>query len=115
MAPNVDQELAKLGEDGQTRINAINAWADAKLSEDTKNALNSLATTAEGVVAIEEMMALSQSSANSVDGGQSAPVAESLEELQALMNDPKYWGAAGVRDQGLIDRVTKGFERLQNG
>ena len=60
-------------------------------------------------------MALSQSSASSVDGGQSAPVAESLEELQALMNDPKYWGAAGVRDQGLIDRVTKGFERLQNG
>lgn len=115
MAPNVDQELEKLGEDGQTRINAINAWADAKLSEDTKNALNSLATTAEGVVAIEEMMALSQSSASSVDGGQSAPVAESLEELQALMNDPKYWGAAGVRDQGLIDRVTKGFERLQNG
>ena len=40
-APNVDQELAKLGEDGQTRIDAINAWADAKLTEDTKNALNS--------------------------------------------------------------------------
>ena len=60
-------------------------------------------------------MAISQTSANNVDGAQSAPVAESLEELQSLMNDPKYWGAAGVRDQALIDRVTKGFERLQNG
>ena len=113
--PNVDQELAKLGEDGQTRIDAINAWADAKLSEDTKNALNMLATTAEGVVAIEEMMSLAQTSANNVNGQQSTPVAESLEELQALMNTEKYWGAAGVRDQQLIDRVTKGFERLQNG
>ena len=74
-----------------------------------------LATTAEGVVAIEEMMSLSQSSANNVDGASTTPVAESLEELQALMNDPKYWGAAGVRDEQLIDRVTKGFERLQNG
>ena len=114
-APNVDQELAKLGEDGQTRIDAINAWADAKLTEDTKNALNSLATTAEGVVAIEEMMSLSQSSANAVDASQSTPVAETLEELQALMNTEKYWGAAGVRDDQLVDRVTKGFERLQNG
>ena len=114
-APNVDQELAKLGEDGQTRIDAINAWADAKLTEDTKNALNSLATTAEGVVAIEEMMSLSQTSANTVDASQSTPVAETLEELQALMNDPRYWGAAGVRDDQLVDRVTKGFERLQNG
>ena len=114
-APNVDQELAKLGEDGQTRIDAINAWADAKLTEDTKNALNSLATTAEGVVAIEEMMSLSQASANTVDASQSTPVAETLEELQALMNTEKYWGAAGVRDDQLVDRVTKGFERLQNG
>ena len=114
-APNVDQELAKLGEDGQTRIDAINAWADAKLTEDTKNALNSLATTAEGVVAIEEMMSLSQTSSNTVDASQSTPVAETLEELQALMNDPRYWGAAGVRDDQLVDRVTKGFERLQNG
>ena len=31
------------------------------------------------------------------------------------MNDPRYWGAAGVRDDQLVDRVTKGFERLQNG
>ena len=61
------------------------------------------------------MMSLSQSSANNVDGASTTPVAESLEELQALMNDPKYWGAAGVRDEQLIDRVTKGFERLQNG
>ena len=114
-APNVDQELAKLGEDGQTRIDAINAWADAKLTEDTKNALNALATTAEGVVAIEEMMSLSQSSANTVDASQSTPVAETLEELHALMNTEKYWGAAGVRDDQLVDRVTKGFERLQNG
>ena len=114
-APNIDQELAKLGEDGQTRIDAINAWADAKLTEDTKNALNALATTAEGVVAIEEMMSLSQSSANTVDASQSTPVAETLEELQALMNTEKYWGAAGVRDDQLVDRVTKGFERLQNG
>ena len=114
-APNVDLELAKLGEDGQTRIDAINAWADAKLTEDTKNALNALATTAEGVVAIEEMMSLSQSSANTVDASQSTPVAETLEELQALMNTEKYWGAAGVRDDQLVDRVTKGFERLQNG
>lgn len=114
-APNIDQELAKLGEDGQTRIDAINAWADAKLTEDTKNALNSLATTAEGVVAIEEMMSLSQASANTVDASQSTPVAETLEELQALMNTEKYWGAAGVRDDQLVDRVTKGFERLQNG
>ena len=106
-APNVDQELAKLGEDGQTRIDAINAWADAKLTEDTKNALNALATTAEGVVAIEEMMSLSQSSANTVDASQSTPVAETLEELQALMNTEKYWGAAGVRDDQLVDRVTK--------
>ena len=114
-APDPNAELAKLGEDGKTRIEAINAWADSKLSENTRNALNSLATTADGVLAIEEMMSVSQSSANTVDGGQSAPVGETLEELQALMNSPQYWGAAGVRDDTLIDRVTKGFERLQNG
>ncbi|RAI58751.1 capsid assembly protein [Roseicella frigidaeris] len=92
------------GEDAYRRIaGQLAAWGQAKLPPTVYAAL---ASTAEGVMALEQMMrgqepGLARESA--------PPGAESETELRALMRDPRYWR---TRDPQFIQRVTEGFRRL---
>lgn len=95
------------GEDAFRRMAAqLSAWGQAKLPPAVYTAL---AATAEGVMALEQMMrgqepGLSRESA--------PPEGESETELRALMRDPRYWRS---RDPQFIQRVTEGFRRLVGG
>ncbi|NOG71329.1 capsid assembly protein [Roseicella sp. DB1501] len=92
------------GEEAYRRIaGQLAAWGRAKLPPTVYAAL---ASTAEGVMALEQMMrgqepGLARESA--------PPGAESESELRALMRDPRYWRS---RDPQFIQRVTDGFRRL---
>ena len=112
VAPNFDAEMKKLGEDANTRIDAIKAWSDSSLSETAQGYLAQMATTAEGVTAIEELMALSAKSANVVSDQPSVASVPTMEELQELMNSPGYWDHSGKRDMELVRKVEEGFKRL---
>lgn len=112
VAPNYDAELKKLGEDATTRIDAVKAWSETSLSENTQRYLSQIATTAEGVTAIEELMGLSSKSVNSVSDQPSAPSALTMEDLQGLMNTSGYWDNSGKRDMDLVRKVEDGFKRL---
>jgi hypothetical protein len=109
--PDMEVELARLGEDGKTRIAAINAWVSSSFSEETQNAFDQIAQSAEGIAAIEEIMGkLGGGSGEDVPSGLGEPVL-TREELTALMGSPAYWDP-GKRDPALIAKVTRGFERL---
>lgn len=92
------------GEEGFRRTaTQLSAWGQAKLPPAVYAAL---AATAEGVMALEQMMrgqepGLARESA--------PPQAESETELRAMMRDPRYWRS---RDPQFIQRVTEGFRRL---
>jgi hypothetical protein len=109
-APNIEAEMAKLGDDAQTRVNAVKSWSE-KLSTQTQEQLAKVANSAEGLMAVEELMGMVGKSGGLVDSQASAPVKRTIEELQQLMNSPKYWDPAH-RDPKLIEEITQGFARL---
>ncbi|HYD97769.1 MAG TPA: hypothetical protein VEH84_00175 [Alphaproteobacteria bacterium] len=69
-------------------------------------ALDGLATTFDGIVALHRMMAGGEAPALR-GGGEAGPAGEA--ELRRLMRDPRYWRD---RDPALVAQVTEGFKRL---
>ena len=87
----------------QQMASQLAAWGKAKLPP---GVFAALAGTADGVLALEQMMR-----------GQEPPLARDTQppeaasegELRAMMRDPRYWRS---RDPQFIQRVTDGFRRL---
>lgn len=92
------------GEDRFRQVAAqLSAWGRAKLPEPVYEAL---ASTAEGVLALEQMMRKEEP----VLSRDAAPPARDSEtELRAMMRDPRYWRS---REPEFVRRVTEGFRRL---
>ncbi|CAO3399069.1 capsid assembly protein [Azospirillum palustre] len=84
------------------------AWAGKTLPP---AAVEGLATTYEGVMALYAMMTGSEPAALSMAGNR-AGGSEGEVELRTLMRDPRYWRD---RDPAVIARVTEGFQRLYPG
>jgi hypothetical protein len=55
--PDQAAELAKMGENGEDRFNRVREWAAATLSDEEYGLLGALVSTAEGVGAMEKIMA----------------------------------------------------------
>ncbi|MCX7371390.1 MAG: hypothetical protein NTW56_02950 [Alphaproteobacteria bacterium] len=68
-----------------------------------------LATTFEGVLAMERMMAGHEPA---MTRDTDTPTAESEDELRKLMRDPRYWRS---REPDFVRRVTDGFRRIVGG
>jgi vacuolar-type H+-ATPase catalytic subunit A/Vma1 len=98
-----------LGDNAKSRLEAAELWSKKYLSNEAYDAMSKLATTAEGVKAIEEIMNITKSkplpNANTV-------VDAELEEgdLRSMMNDPRYFDPAR-RDQAYYDKVTRLYEK----
>ena len=108
--PNVEQETQLLGDNARDRIESADLWAKKHLSENAYSTVAKLSSTAEGVKALEEIMALNKSAVmpqtpTAVD---SKP---SLADLRMMMKDPRYW-KDGEKDPVYIDRVSKLFEQV---
>lgn len=79
------------------------AWGRAKLPAPVYEALSS---TAEGVLALEQMMRKEEPG---LAREAAPPAAASESELRAMMRDPRYWR---TREPEFVRRVTEGFRRL---
>lgn len=78
-------------------------WGKANLPAP---ALQALATTYEGCLALHTMM---QNSEPPLMRGGEAPDRGSLDQLRSMMRDPRYWRD---RDPAFVRQVTEGFERV---
>jgi hypothetical protein len=81
----------------------IAAWGRANLPEPVFAALS---TTAEGVIAMQRMMAAKEPS---LARGGDADAGPDEAELRKMMRDPRYWRS---REPDFVRRVTDGFRRL---
>ncbi|HYZ32345.1 MAG TPA: hypothetical protein VE684_08700 [Crenalkalicoccus sp.] len=81
----------------------IAAWGRANLPAPVFAALS---TTAEGVMALEQMM---QKGEPTLSRDAAVPAAPSESELRAMMRDPRYWR---TREPAFVQRVTDGFRKL---
>jgi len=107
--PNLQEEMAKLGDNARERIEAADLWSKKYLSTDAYDAIANLASTAEGVKALEEIMSLSKSkplpNTNTV-----VDVELDERDLQSMMQDPRYW-KEGMKDPAYIAKVTNLYQK----
>jgi len=107
--PNLQEEMAKLGDNAKERIEAADLWSKKYLSTDAYDAIANLASTAEGVKALEEIMSLSRSkplpNTNTV-----IDVELDERDLQSMMKDPRYW-KEGMKDPAYIAKVTNLYQK----
>lgn len=107
--PNLQEEMAKLGDNARERIEAADLWSKKYLSTDAYDAIANLASTAEGVKALEEIMSLSR---NKPLPNTNTVVDVELDErdLQSMMKDPRYW-KEGMKDPAYIAKVTNLYQK----
>ena len=108
--PDMQQEMQKLGDNANTRVEAADLWSKKYLTPSSYETVSKLASTAEGVKALEEIMALNKSSVmpNNPTAVEAKP---SVDDLRSMMKDPKYW-KDGEKDPAYIERVSKLFEQV---
>jgi len=108
--PNIEQESQLLGDNAKDRIESADLWAKKHLSENAYSTIAKLSSTADGIKALEEIMALNKGSV--MPQGQTAVEAKpSLNDLRSMMKDPRYW-KDGDKDPAYIARVSKLFEQV---
>tara|TARA_B100000131_G_scaffold297710_1_gene316713 strand:- start:404 stop:1153 length:750 start_codon:yes stop_codon:yes gene_type:complete len=111
--PNVDLERQKLGDNGKERIEAASMWSKKHLSPDGYSAIANMASTAEGVKAIEEIMNLTKDT-NIPTTQTQIDVSANADDLKTMLNDPRYWDSSR-RDPAYVRRVTELYEKAYKG
>ena len=107
--PNHDIEIQKLGDNGKARVEAAEMWSKKHLSPDGYTAVAKLASSAEGVKVIEELMKLNKDSNMPVQTTQ-MDVSASADDLRSMLNDPRYYDSS-KRDPAYVKRVTALYEK----
>tara|TARA_R100000951_G_scaffold84469_1_gene72257 strand:+ start:150 stop:899 length:750 start_codon:yes stop_codon:yes gene_type:complete len=107
--PDPEEEVKKLGDNANVRLEAVDLFARQFFPEQYIESIEDLAATADGVKALEFIMAKLQSPAIGSDG---TPVGRITEQsLKDLMADERYWHPAR-RNPDFIKQVDEGFEKL---
>jgi hypothetical protein len=107
--PDVNAEMEKLGDNSKERVEAAELWSKKNLSPEAYNTFSSVASTAEGVKAIEEIMKMTKDSPMPTTPTQ-VSVTPDLGDLKSMMNDPRYYDS-NKRDDSYIKRVTELYEK----
>lgn len=111
--PNPQVETQKLGDAGKERIEAADMWSKKHLSPEGYNTIANLASTADGVKVVEELMKLNKDS-NMPTSNTQVDAQATQDDLKAMLNDPRYWDS-NKRDPGYVRRVTELYEKAYKG
>ncbi len=120
-SPDMNEEVTKLGENAKERIQLLNNWAKANLSDDSFHALTGSLRTAEAIKALEELRGKFMTDSTMVPNGNDSGVGEgaSLEDVKNEMatnldkykSDPNYRKEiqgkleVAARRSGYVDKV----------
>ena len=107
--PNPNLEVQKLGDHGKERVEAAEMWSKKHLSPDGFSTISKIASTAEGVKVVEELMKLNKDSTMPTQTTQ-IDVAASADDLKSMLNDPRYYDSS-KRDPAYVKRVTELYEK----
>ena len=111
--PNLELEKQKLGDNGKERVEAASMWSKKHLSPEAYNTVQDLASTADGVKVVEELMKLTKDT--TMPTSNTAIDAQATQDdLKAMLNDPRYWDS-NKRDPGYVRRVTELYEKAYKG
>lgn len=113
MAPDVEAEKSKLGENADQRIEAVGLYLKSNLSEEQYASLERAMVSAEALEAIETLIGKNNLAKVRTENAQSGE-GLTLEKLRQMQNDPRYYDPA-KRDPQFIKEVQEGYERLFAG
>ncbi len=108
---NPDEELEKLGDNANARIEAAALFSQKFFGEKHMPSIERLAETSEGVEVIEFIMEQLQSTPLGSDATPSAQITE--EGLREMMQDERYWNPAR-RNDDYVKQVQEGYKKLYN-
>jgi hypothetical protein len=112
MQPDLEAERAKLGENANARIEAVDLWANKFFPDSMADAVLTIGQTAAGIEALEHIMR--QVSDPSVTADVSSVSNVNENDLRAMMQDPRYWNPA-KREPNFVKQVEDGFSKLYRG
>lgn len=108
-APDVQAELAKLGDNANARIEAAALFSKQFFPEAHISSVERLTETADGLMALEFIM--EQMKSTSVNGS-TTPASQITEEsLRGMMQDERYWNPAR-RDMDYVKQVDDGWQKF---
>jgi hypothetical protein len=110
--PDIESETKRLGEKGKERLERVDNWMSANMTRGAYAALSNVATKAEVVIAIEELMQKAGAPAFAIAdnelGGQEV-LNDAL--VRSWMADPKYWDPA-KREPKFVEKVDKAWQKM---
>lgn len=86
-----EDELAKLGENANERIEAVNAWVTKNIAKDHFGQIKKIMTTADGVAFLESVMEERAENGFAPEGGGQKSTVLTREEIRQMQTDPR-WG-----------------------
>lgn len=114
--PVFEEEMQKLGENAQARIERVANWVKGRVSDEHYKLLEKMMDRAGAVEAFESIMEktgepkfAAQTGAQGSTGG-----VKSLDELRKLQDDPRYWDAT-KRDKDYVAMVQREYARAFPG
>jgi hypothetical protein len=110
--PDRDTQLNLLGENATQRIESADLWAKKNLSESSYAAIANMASTAEGVKAIEEIMSLNKDAPIPTTETKIDVQLDPL-DIRSMMADERYW-KDGAKDPAYIKKVSDLYEKYSN-
>ena len=109
--PNIDAEMNALGENANSRLDAVNAWASKNFPPEEFEAIQySLGTTAQGIQAIERIMEMGQTGVRSEQYTQPDKQL-TMADARAMMTDKRYFDPR-YRDEAYVAKVDAAFRML---
>jgi hypothetical protein len=115
--PDIDAEVAKLGDGADVRLDAINRWVGANVPEEHFGAMKSIMTTAANVEVIEAIMKLTVPSSMPGQNGETnavTPDVKTKEDILNLMQSSNYMDTIN-RDKGAAVEIDAWFQANPNG
>ena len=105
--PSVEEEKKSLGDNATARIEAAELWSKKNLSTDAYETMSKIASSANGVKLIEEIMKLNKDAP--IPTTETAiEAAPSLNDLRSMMQDKRYWLD---KDPAYITKVSNLYEK----
>jgi len=105
--PDLEAESAKLGDNANDRIQAASMFANKFFPQESLPAIERMCESHEGILALEAIMEATKD--GSFSEGTQPTGQTTQDELDQMMNDPRYWDK---NDTAYVKQVEEGFKRL---
>ena len=106
--PDWNVEVKELGEHGERRLDRVDTWASANLSEGSYEKFSNIRADAATVKLFEELMELNGQPKFNMTTETQFQEQLNLDDLKAMQADPKYWRD---KDPAFINKVQQGFSQ----